>query len=391
MKKILIVNKSFALGGIESAMLNMISNLSKEYIIDLCLYYPEGPLKNRISNNINIIKVNPYIEAMGMSFKECILRGSFKQKIFRIFGTIWTKLFNNNFPINFALKKQKKLKDYDIAIAYHHETNKKTLNSGFVRFVDYCVEANKKIAWIHYDPDMVCFDEKYNDIFYKKMDKIVCVSEVIKNKFIKYHTELSEKLEVCYNFLDFERIYKLCGENQKIKYDKKNINLFSACRLTKEKGLPRAIKAVADLLREYPELKWYIAGEGQEKNEILKIISDEKLENKVILLGHLDNPYPYIKNADMLMVVSYHEAAPMVYMEAKALNTYIFTTNISSTSEILKDGLDAFICENSGKGIHNMLKNILKESERLLQHRDKIVTPCTNEKTIRIIKNIFEN
>lgn len=391
MKKVLIVNKSFALGGIETAMLNMINNLSEEYNIDLCLYYPEGPLKNRLPNYVKVIETNPYIKAIGMSFKECLFKGSFKQKIFRIFATIWTKVFNNKLPISFALRKQSKLKGYDIAIAYHHETDKKTLNSGFSRFVECCVEADNKFAWIHYDPDYVGFDEKYNDKFYKKMDKIVCVSGTIKDKFIKYHNSLISKTEVCYNFLDFKRIYKLCDEKQRIKYDSKNINLFSACRLTKEKGLPRGISAVADLLRKNRQVKWFIAGEGQEKSQILKIIHDENLEESIILLGHLENPYPYIKNADMLMVVSYHEAAPMVYMEAKALNTCIFSTNISSANEILKNGLDAFICENSREGIHDMLENILKEPEKLLQHRNKMIVPYNNEKIIRTIKNIFEN
>ena len=44
MKRILIVNKSFATGGIQSSMVNMANQLSKFYKVDILVYYPEGPI-----------------------------------------------------------------------------------------------------------------------------------------------------------------------------------------------------------------------------------------------------------------------------------------------------------------------------------------------------------
>lgn len=379
MKKMLIVNKSFAVGGIESAMINMISNLHNDYDIDVCVYYAEGPLKDRVPGYINVIKANPYLEAIGMSFFNCMKNGTIKQKIFRIWGTIWTKIISNKVPIEFALKYQKMLTGYDVAIAYHHETDKHTINSGFTRFIDKCVIARKKVAWIHYDATQVHFDENYNESFYTKMDEIVFVSNSVRERFVSFHESLNDKTRVCYNFLDYEKIYRLCEEKMKVNYSPHNVNFFSACRLTPEKGIPRAIRAISPLLQKNKDVVWYIAGDGIEKTEIEIAINEEGLNNQIILLGNVDNPYSYMKNADALLVTSYHEAAPMVYLEAIALDTFIFTTEISSASEMLSGIENVVICENSEKGIHDSMEKLLENKKVLIAKRNRTIIYKNND------------
>ena len=390
MKRILLVNKSFALGGIETALNNMTSNLVDSYKIDLLLFYPEGPLKNGLPSNVNIIKPSMYVEALGMPFVYCLKHGSFRQKIFRLFATIWTKLFSNRFPIKLALKYQAKLSGYDLAIAYHHETDKHTVTSGFTRLIDNCVEADRKVAWIHYDPDKVSFDESYNEPFYLKMDKIVCVSNSVKSKFVDKHPLLADKTIVCYNFLNYERIYNLSDMNYDIGFSSVNINLFSACRLTPEKGIPRAIIATSEIFRRNTYLKWYIAGDGKEREEIERIIHEEKLEKSIFLIGHVDNPYVYIRNADVLMVVSYHEAAPMVYLEAKAFDTCILSTEISSAREILTDKEKHIICENSSEGIIRALNLIIRNKAKIKEYRKRVIQRRNNAIQLKQISSIFE-
>lgn len=390
MNKILIVNKSYALGGIETALNNMVSTLKEIYDVDLLLYFPHGPLKDKTPDGINLIKSNPYIEALGMSFSECMKKGNLQQKGFRIFSTVWTKLFNNEVPINIALKHQKRLVGYDLAIAYHHEADKKVVTSGFTRFIDSCVDAKKKLAWIHYDPDKAKIDEKFNDQFYAKMDGIVCVSKSVKEKFIKYHPALKDKIQVCYNFLNYNSIYQQSEEQSCIQFKEENINLFSACRLTKEKAIPRGITAIAPILRKYPNVKWYIAGDGPENDEIQNKIKSEGLESNILLLGHVNNPYPYMRNADVLMSVSYHEAAPMVYLEAIAFDTFVLSTPISSAFEILPPNDSVITDENSEKGIYKALNRILNDQPKLLMRRNHQIVHKNNSKQLKQFKQIAE-
>ena len=249
-KKLLIVDKSFAIGGIQTSLMNMLDSLNDYYDIDLLMYYAEGPLKERLPAGIKLVRTSWRLETCGMSFRQCLHDGSFKQKIFRIMSTIWTKLFDNRIPLHFAIKHQDYLGRYDVAIAYHHEAGKNTLTSGFIRVIDTCCDAKIKLSWIHNDSESNDISENFNDKYYKKADRIVAVSEAVKNGFIKKHPLLADKTIAFHNFLNYERIDTYSKEACDDRYFSHSFVCFSACRLEPIKGIPRAITAMAEVLRK---------------------------------------------------------------------------------------------------------------------------------------------
>ena len=127
MKKILIVNKSFDLGGIQSSMINMANELSQTCKVDLFIYNPAGVMKERLNEKVTVLNPSWRFRAVGMSLREAIKSKDARIILFRLFATVWTKIFNNSFPIQCAIKHQPKLLGYDLAIAYHHEQKKKSV------------------------------------------------------------------------------------------------------------------------------------------------------------------------------------------------------------------------------------------------------------------------
>lgn len=365
MKKVLIVNKSFETGGIQSSMVNMANELVKYCDVNLFLYNPEGPMKERLNSSITVLPVSWRFRAIGMTLKQAVCSKDVRIIAFRIFISIWTKLFTNQFPIDHAIKHQGKLLGYDMAIAFHQEQRKKSVVSGFARAVDQLTDAKVKIAWIHYDSAALDLDHAYNEVFYHRMDKIFCVSRSLMESFKKTYPALAEKMDYCYNFMDYEKILAQSELPQEQKYPDNQFICFSACRLVKEKALVRAIKSLAPVFREYADVLWYIAGSGAERSAIEQAIEEEALADRIILLGNQTNPYPYMRNANLVMNVSYHEAAPMVFFEARALGRPVFATKTSSAMELLNDGVDAFICENTEEGI-------LARFSELISDRGKI-------------------
>ena len=140
--------------------------------------------------------------------------------VIRLFAAIWTRLFNNKVPVNIALATQKRLKGYDVAISYHHEPGKKIVVAGFTRFVDHCVEANKKISWIHYDRKHDKLDDSYVLSVYDIMDALVFVTEATKKSFIDKYTQFKDKCVHVKNFVDYERIQRMSLEADNA-YDRK--------------------------------------------------------------------------------------------------------------------------------------------------------------------------
>ena len=363
MAKILIVDKSFAVGGIQTSLINMVKEIKDKHEVEVLMFHDGGILKSRFPEGVKIIEPSFLMKLHGMSAETAKKQGIFTY-FMRIITGVFDRLFTNRFSIWFALLFQKKLKGYDVAIAFHQEDSPKATVSGFYRFVIKKTDAPVKIGWIHYVPGAVSFDDKRNIKYMKKMDKIVCVSKATAENFASVHPVLAEKVDYCYNFQDIERIKSLSCCEPKVEFDKNKFNCFSASRLTSQKAIPRAIRAFAPVLRQHPDVKWYIAGDGNERAECEQLIKQENLVDQIVLLGSIDNPYPYMKRCDLYIQPSIYEAAPMVYGEAMICKTPIFTTNTISTFEMVPEDF-GLICENSEDGLRSGLEKLLSNREIL--------------------------
>lgn len=372
-KRILFINRYFEVGGIQSSLINMANSLCEEYDVDILAYNPEGSLKDRLDSRVNIIEPSWRLKALGMSSLKDTLRSRNPFIfLFRLFGALWSRIFDNKLPISLAIKHQKKLSGYDLAIAYRTETQKKLVISGYARVLDKCVEAKTKAVWIHCDAQKINVSKEFNKDFYNCADKIVGVSKSVMKIFESVYPDFADKMDYCYNFMNYGDILSKSNENQAVSYPENKFICFSACRLSEEKGVVRAIRAFAPVLKKHEDVLWYIAGDGPERESIENAIKEESLENRIILLGRQSNPYPYMKNADLYLSLSYHEAAPMVYMEAKALHVPVFSTETSSSYEMLKDGVEDFICENSEEGIREKFAEVIENREKVCSAKNNL-------------------
>lgn len=390
-KRILIVNKSFALGGIQSSLINMANELSQYYEVHLFIYNPAGVLKGRLSGDVKLLEPSWMFRCLGMSLKETMQSRNIKFILFRLFAVIWSKLFNNKLPIDIAIKSQPKMTGYDLAIAYHQELSKRSVTSGFARVVDKCVVARKKAAWLHFDSSKIDLDSRFNNHFYSKLDKVICVSKSLMESFARNNPELYDKVDYCYNFVLYDSIKDKSAANQDFPYPPDKFICFSACRLTEEKAVVRGISALSKVLKAHDEVVWYIAGEGVERNNIENAIKANGLEKQVVLIGNQSNPYSYMRNADLVLNVSYHEAAPMVFLESKALGTPVFATHTSSAQELLNDKFDSFICDNSEDGIRELFSWIVENKESVRNAKIHLENyHASNDMSLLKIKELLE-
>lgn len=81
-------------------------------------------------------------------------------------------------------------------------------------------------------------------------------------------------------------------------------------------------------LQSGDEIQFHLFGDGPEKAAIERQIKNNNLEHRVHLHGHQDNIYPFIKQMDMLVLLSDHEGLPMILLEALALGKPVLTRDI---------------------------------------------------------------
>lgn len=109
-------------------------------------------------------------------------------------------------------------------------------------------------------------------------------------------------------------------------------------RLDKQKDFPNLIRAFG-LVRRQLACKLLILGEGEQRPYLENLICKLNLENDVSLPGFVDNPYAFLKRAQVFVLSSVWEGLPTVLIEALALEVPVVSTDCKSgPREILKDG-----------------------------------------------------
>ena len=186
----------------------------------------------------------------------------------------------------------------------------------------------------------------WSNNFFKKMlykfiinfaDEIIVNSFEFKKSLKKYFNIQSNCI---YNPLNKSKILKL--SLKKIKYPffktKKHIKIINIGRFTDQKNQILILKAVNQIKDSIP-LRVLIIGTGRNYENLKNFIKKNNLQNYVDLKKNIDNPFPYLKLADIFLLSSNYEGLPNVLLEAQTFKKMIISTRCpTGPKEILLNG-----------------------------------------------------
>ena len=361
MKKILIVNNNLHIGGVQKALINLLWNIREQYDITLLLFSRSGELLEELPPDIRVICPSGAWRYLGMTRDDV---HSLQERIGRAFFAAITRVFGRKYAVSLMSLGQRKYAGYDAAISYLHNSGDKVFYGGCNDFVLKHVRANRKITFLHCDYLHCGADTPDNGRQYAKFDTIAACSQGCADAFLKAHPELKERVCVVRNCHRFDQIREAAqADPQTLKAGK--VNIATVARLGKEKGVERALRVIAQLgpLRE--RMHYYVIGDGVQRKLLQQLIRELELSDVVTLCGQQKNPYGYIKAADLLLIPSYSEAAPLVIGEAAALRTPILSVETSSAREMIAETGYGWVCDNSEEDMRNALVDFLACSEKM--------------------------
>ncbi len=170
-----------------------------------------------------------------------------------------------------------------------------------------------------------------------RADRIIAVSEGVKNNLINEFGINPEKIIVLHNPLDTEKISKQMSSSIQSCSNKKP-TFINIGRLTDVKGQWHLIRAFS-LVRKQMDARLIICGEGPLESLLKKLVIDLNLNEDVLFTGWVDNPFSYLAKSDVYVCSSISEALPYTILEAMACGLPIISTDCDyGPSEILKDG-----------------------------------------------------
>ena len=108
-------------------------------------------------------------------------------------------------------------------------------------------------------------------------------------------------------------------------------------RLAKQKRLDLFLE-VANYFKDNKSVQFQIAGEGEERKELEKMIDSYGLNETVKLIGHLENPQKFYPTLDLVLFTSAYEGTARTILEAMACGVPVVCFDISSMKEIVESG-----------------------------------------------------
>ena len=373
MKKILIFVDSLNEGGVSKVLLDLLENINKEkYDITVMTLYNQG---------VYIDEVRKYAK-----YKYCFNipdanDNSLKAKLYRKYWGGMLRL-PESFMYRWFVKEK-----YDIEIAFMHGWSTKFISGSNNK-------KSKKIAWVH--ADLVTWD-KVDGVFknlehhkkaYSKFDEVICVSQIVKEGIEKKYNVKNAK--VLYNPINREKILKLSNEKIDDINHSNKFKLISVGRLSKEKGYDRLLRVVKKLVNEQIGCELLIIGSGKEYDKLNSYIKNNNLEYNIKIVGYKENPYKYVKSSDLFVCSSLSEGYSLVIAESLVLGIPVVSTKCSGPIEILRNGENGLLVENSEEGLYKGLKEIINSDELYMNYKNKAIKEGTRFGVDNFIKSVEE-
>ncbi|WKA50212.1 glycosyltransferase [Planococcus liqunii] len=352
-KNVLFLINSLSVGGAEKVLINLLNNIDYEkFNVSLITVFSSNVLADELSNRIDYRQL--------FTFKNKYING--------LLYKVLSKIFSSKMLYKFFIKDT-----YDIEVAFLEGLPTKIISGSNQN-------QSRRIAWVHTDLSKYldsdyCFTNIEEQKFcYEQFDEIICVSEGTKRGFEK-RFKINKIPRVCINPIDSESIQKLGSLNKNnnlVKMNEETFYYIAVGRLVKQKGFDLLIRSMHLLNADdqCKNFKLIIIGEGPERKFLAELINELNLNNAVQLLGYIKNPYPYIKNADSLVVSSKVEGYCSVIVEAFVLDTPVIAAKAVGVGEVIKNGEFGLYVENDEIALYEGMKKLLLDKS-LLNHYKK--------------------
>lgn len=369
---ILIFSQAMELGGVERSLLGLLDAIDYDrHDVDLFLMRHSGELMPYLNPKAKLLPEIPQYASLAVPMVSLVKSGQFGVLCGRLRGKLAARRFDRKHPgekpsvtaLTYSHKytlwsmPQISGKTYDLAISF--------LTPHY--FARERVMARKYAAWIHTDYTALSFDRTAELVMWEGYDVICGVSEQASKSFQTAFPELEGKVQTVENILPKELICKQAEESQNDMPSKGSLALLSVGRFCDAKNFDNVPDICCRLVADDLDVKWYLIGYGGDEPLIRQKIDDAGMQERVIILGKKDNPYPYMRACDLYVQPSRYEGKAVTVREAQLLGKPVIITDYATSGSQLEDGVDGVIVPMDNAGCAAGIAALLRDPARMQQ------------------------
>lgn len=369
---ILIFSQAMELGGVERSLLGLLDAIDYDrYDVDLFLMRHSGELMPYLNPKAKLLTEIPQYASLAVPMASLVKSGRFGVLCGRLKGKLAAKCFDKRHPSSkpsvtaltyshkFTLPAMPQISDktYDLAISF--------LTPHY--FARERVKAKKYAAWIHTDYTALSFDRSAEFAMWREYDAICGVSEQASRSFRTVFPELSNQVQTVENILPRELTTKQAEQPQTDMPSDGAVKILSVGRFCDAKNFDNVPDICRRLMENGLDVKWYLIGYGGGEPLIRQRIAEAGMQERVIILGKKDNPYPYMQACDLYVQPSRYEGKAVTVREAQLLGKPVVITNYATSASQLEDGVDGVIVPMDNAGCAAGIAALLRAPARMQQ------------------------
>lgn len=369
---ILLFTQSMYLGGVERSLLGLLDALDYDrYDVDLFLMRHDGELMPYLNPQTNLLPEIALYASLAVPMTSLVKSGQYGVLAGRLRGKCAAKRFDKRHPSDkpsitaltyshkYTVRSMPPISDktYDLAISF--------LTPHY--FVRERVRAKRYAAWIHTDYTALSLDREAELAMWRGYDVICAISDQASHAFQSVFPELADKVQTVENILPQELIRKQADTPQTEITTDGSIHLLSVGRFCEAKNFDNIPDICRRLVKAGLNVKWYLIGYGGDEALIRQKITEAGMQERVIILGKKDNPYPYMRVCDLYVQPSRYEGKAVTVREAQLLGKPVVITNYATSGSQLEDSVDGVIVPMDNVGCAEGIAKLLCDPERMRQ------------------------
>lgn len=364
-KHILFVINSLGLGGAEKSLTSLLNTMDYDrYDVDLLMFQPGGMFRKLLPEHVHVLPQLPFLKS-NQSIKKQLAHPKYFAA--RMAASAGLRLNRGKQPLHPTQCYWKYAGwafdplpgEYDAAIAWGQGNP--------THYVAEKVNAKTKIAFVNVNYESAGHRREFDLPYYEQYNTIVNVSDDLTTLMKQVFPTLAERMVTIYDINNAEMISRMSVASNPFAGEAAKPIIVTAGRLTPQKGYDLAVEAAKLLAQREVPFKWFFVGEGSSRTQIEKMVQQYNLDAQIVLTGAKENPYVYMKNADIYVQTSRFEGYCLTLAEARMLNTPVISTNFDVVYNQLRDGENGLIVNMNPTTIADAIQRLWEDTE-LRQH-----------------------
>lgn len=368
MIKVLFLIPNLAHGGAERVLVNLVNHMDySEFDITVQTMFDVGIYRGELNKAVKYIGGFPWY-----------FRGN----------TLVYKMFSPKMLFKLYIKEE-----YDVIVSYLEGPSARVVYgaSGY---------SGKRICWVHVEfGEQAYFSKVFRNIneaqeCYQSFDRIICVSNTVKQDFQKM-VKVDSPVDVLFNTVETDVIQFRADENvDDIVFSENEINIISVAKLMKVKGYDRLARICKRLIENGFPVHVYLIGKGEEQGNLESLVKKLGLGQRFTFVGFRDNPYKYVKKADLYVCSSHMEGFSTAVSEALIIGTPVVSTKCSGAEELLGYNNEyGIVTENDEDALYQGIKKIISEQGLLLHYKKQAAirgAKFSTEETVKAVERMLK-